>query len=258
MIDNIKCIEHLDTIFEDIKFTTNSFVRLKVLATLHEKPRNMKEMTDITGLSYSSVSSTMHDLEIKGWVYRQHNKYFLTNSARVRIENILEMDRTLFLLEEFFNILHGHIIDMIPSESILEFHLLQTATLMESSGVDAYRTYHFIQDCLSDAEFVKCIMPIFYEPYFDKLSELISAKNDVEIYVPKNLLNSFVRKSGIESLKPFDDLDSFLLIITDKVMILGFFMDNGYFDPTRILTSNKEDSLIWANNLYKSLKINEF
>ena len=258
MIDNIECIEHLDTIFEVVKFTANSFVRLKVLATLYERPRNMKEMTDVTGLSYSSVSSTMHDLEIKGWVYREHNKYFLTNSAGVRIGNVLEMDKTLLLLNEFFNILQGHIVDRVPYESILEFHVLQTATLMESSGVDAYRTFHFIENCLYDAEFVKCVIPIFYEPYFDILSNIISVGNDVEIYVPEKLLNSFERKSGIECLKPFDESTSFLLIITDKVMILGFFMDNGYFDQTRILTSNNEDSLIWANNLFKSLNINEF
>ena len=85
-----------------------------------------------------------------------------------------------------------------------------------------------------------------------------SDEKDVEIYVPENLLNSFERKSGIECLNPFDELDSFLLIITDKEMVLGFFMDNGYFDQTRILTSKNEDSLMWAKNLYENLKINEF
>jgi predicted transcriptional regulator len=87
---------------------------------------------------------------------------------------------------------------------------------------------------------------------------MISSKGDVEIYVPQNLLNSFERKSGIETLKPFDELNSFLLIITDNVMILGLFMDNGYFDQTRILTSSHEDPIVWANNLYENLKINEF
>lgn len=258
MIDNIECIENLDTIFEDVKFTANSFVRLKVLTTLFEKPQNMKELTDASGLSYSSVSSTIHDLELKGWVYREQNKYFLNNSTQIRIGDILEVDDIFFILEEFFTILHGHVMDMMPSESILQFHLLKTANLIESSGVDAYKAYHFIENCLSDAEYVKCIMPIFYEPFFSILDDLIHSGNGVEIYVPQNLLNSFEQKSGIECLKPFDDLNSFLLIITDKVMILGFFMENGYFDQTRILTSNKRDSLIWANNLYEYLKINEF
>ena len=206
MIDNIECIENLDTIFEDVKFTVNSFVRLKVLTTLFEKPQNMKELTDASGLSYSSVSSTMHDLELKGWVYREQNKYFLNNSTKVRIGDILDVDMILFMLEEFFTILHGHVIDMVPCESILQFQLLKTATLMESSGVDAYRTYHFIQNCLSDAEEVKCIMPIFYEPFFSILDDLINSGNDVEIYVPQNLLNSFEQKSGIECLMPFDEL----------------------------------------------------
>lgn len=258
MVDTSECIKNFDTIFEDVKFTTNSFVRLKVLAVLFEKPRNMKEMTDTTQFSYSAVSSTIHDLENKNWVYRDHNKYFLTNSTKIRIGNILELDSMFSLIDEFFNILHGHIVDMIPVDSILDFKMLQTAVMMESSGVDAYRTYQYIQNCLKDAECVRCVMPIFYEPYFEVLSELISDEKDVEIYVPENLLNSFEIKSGIECLNPFDELDSFLLIITDKEMVLGFFMDNGYFDQTRILTSKNEDSLIWAMNLYKNLKINEF
>ncbi len=258
MVDTSECIKNFDTIFEDVKFTTNSFVRLKVLAVLFEKPRNMKEMTDATQFSYSAVSSTIHDLENKNWVYRDHNKYFLTNSTKIRIGNILELDNMFLLIDEFFNILHGHIVDMIPVDSILDFKMLQTADMMESSGVDAYRTYQYIQNCLEGAECVRCVMPIFYEPYFEVLSELISNQKDVEIYVPENLLNSFEIKSGIECLNPFDELDSFLLIITDKEMVLGFFMDNGYFDQTRILTSKNEDSLIWAKNLYKNLKINEF
>jgi len=258
MIDTVDCIKNFETIAEDVKFVTNSFVRLKVLVTLLEEPRNMKEITDLTGLSYSSVSSTMHDLELKHWIYRHQNKYYLSNSTRVRIANLIELDQTISVLDNFFNILQGHIIDMLPFESVLEFHMLHNANFIESQGVDAYRTYNFIQNCLAEAEFVKCIMPIFYEPFFDILCDMISSKGDVEIYVPQNLLNSFERKSGIETLKPFDELNSFLLIITDNVMILGLFMDNGYFDQTRILTSSHEDPIVWANNLYENLKINEF
>ena len=131
-------------------------------------------MTENTALSYSSISGNMHDLELKNMVYREQNKYFLTNSARVKIENVLELNRIVFLLNEFFNILDGHIVDSIPNESVAELYLLGKANLMESSGVDAYRTYNLIENSLSQAESVKCVMPFFYEPFFDILSELIS------------------------------------------------------------------------------------
>ena len=254
MFKNDEYIKDLDSIFEDVKFTTNSFVRLKILATLFEKPQNMKEMTGNTALSYSSVSSNIHDLELKNMVYRENNKYFLTNSAKVKIQNILELHRVIALLNEFFNILDRHIVDVLPNESVAELYLLGKANLMESSGVDAYRTYNFIEDALSKAQSVKCIMPFYQEQFFTALKELISQGKDVEILVPKDALEVFQKKSCIENLIPFDEYDSFLLIVTDDVMILGLFMENGYFDQNRLLTSKNEESIEWANGLYENFK----
>ena len=254
MFKNDEYLEDLDTIFEEVKFSANSFVRLKILATLFEKPQNMKEMTDHTGLSYSSVSSNIHDMELKNMAYRENNKYYLTSSAKVKIQNILELKRVICLLNEFFNILDGHIVDVIPNESVAELYLLGKANLMESSGVDAYRTYNFIEKCLRDAESVKCIMPFYQEQFFTVLCDLISKNRDVEILVPKRDLEVFEEKSGIEYLTPFNEMDSFLLIVTDSVMILGLFMENGFFDQNRLLTSKNEESLEWANRLFKNFK----
>lgn len=254
MFRNDEYIEDLDKIFEDVKFSSNSFIRLKILATLFEKPQNMKEITGNIGLSYSSVSSNIHDLELKNMVYRDCNKYFLTNSARVKIQNVLELRDIIYLLNEFFNILDGHIVDVIPNESVCELYLLGKASLMESSGVDAYRTYNFIENALSKAQLVKCILPFYYEPFFTVLNELISHNNDVEILVPERALDVFENKSSIKNLIPFDESDSFLLIVTEEVMILGFFMENGYFDQNRLLTSKNEESIEWAYRLFKNFK----
>jgi predicted transcriptional regulator len=70
MYNNEEYLENFDTVFEDVKFTANSFVRLKILASLYDSPQNMREMTKTTGLSYSSISSNMHDLELKNLLYR--------------------------------------------------------------------------------------------------------------------------------------------------------------------------------------------
>lgn len=254
MFRNDEYIKDLNKIFEDIKFSANSFIRLKVLATLFEKPQNMKEMTGNTGLSYSSVSSNVHDLELKKLVYRENNKYFLTNSAKVKIQDILELHRIISLLNEFFNLFDGHIVDAIPNESVAELCLLENAKLMESSGVDAYRTYNFIGNVLSKAKSVRCIMPFYYEPFFTILNDLISQSRDVEILVPKDALEVFEKKSGISGLTPFDEVNSFLLIVTENVMILGLFMDTGYFDQNRLLTSKNDESIEWANRLFKNFK----
>ena len=254
MFKNDEYIEDLNAIFEDVKFSTNSFIRLKILATLFEEPQNMKDMTWNTGLSYSSVSSNVHDLELKNLVYRDCNRYFLTNSAKVKIQNILELNRIMSLLNEFFNILDGHIVDVIPNESVAGLYLLGKAKLIESNGVDAYRTYKFIENSLSKAETVKCIIPFYYDPFFSVLNDLICKNKDVEILVPQKDLEVFEKKSNITKLIPFNEVDSFLLIVTEDVMILGLFKESGYFDQNRLLTSKNDESIQWANRLFKNFK----
>ena len=254
MIENLERVQNVDSIFEDVKFATNSAIRLKILATLYEKPQNMKELTETTSLSYSSISSNMHVLELRDFIYRQHNKYFLTNSARLRIENIMEFNRVVMLINEFFNILDHHVVGMIPTESVAELYLLGNANLMESSGVDAYRTYNFIDRCLSMASDVKCVLPFYYEPFFNSLEDLVSKDRDVELFVPFDVFEIIEDETKIKNVTYVDEDNVFLLIVTNQVMILGLFMENGFFDKNRLIASKNPDSLLWANNLFENFK----
>ena len=83
--ENKNILEIYDSVSEDVKYVSNSIIRLRVLATLFEKPQNMKSLTEVTKLSYSSISSTLHGLELKNLVYRESNKYYLSNSLKTKI-----------------------------------------------------------------------------------------------------------------------------------------------------------------------------
>lgn len=254
MIENKECIKNVDSIFDDVKFVSNSSVRFRILATLFKRPQNMKELTESTKLSYSSVSSNMHVLELRKFIYRQHNRYYLTNSAKVRVGNLLEFHHVIKLINDFFNILEGHVVDMIPIESIMELNGLERANLMESSGVDAYRTYNFIDKCLSMADNVRCIIPFYYEPFFKSIEDLASEGKSVELFVPTNILENFDEDIKHEYISSFDEENVFLLIVTNQVMILGLFMENGYFDQNRLITSKNENSINWAEELFENFK----
>ena len=254
MFENQESLKNFESIFEDVKFVSNSFVRLKILATLFIIPQNMKALTESTNLSYSSISSNMHELELKGFVYREQNKYFLSNSAKVRIEDMIEFKRIIDLLNDFFNILDSHVVDMIPNESVAELYLLGKANLIESSGIDAYKTYNFINKCLAMADDVKCVLPFYYKPFFDSLESLVSQNKEVELFVPEAILERFDESFKVKNISFFKEDNIFLLIVTNQVMILGLFMDNGYFDQNRLLASKNDDSIKWANNLFENFK----
>ncbi|MCQ2970372.1 MAG: DUF1724 domain-containing protein [archaeon] len=253
--NNENYLKSYDLISEEVKYLTNSIIRLKILATLFKCPLNMKDINGITSLSYSSISSNLHNLELKGHVYREHNKYFLSNSTKLEVEQVLKLGNLINLLNDFFNILDKHLVDMIPNQSVAELYLLGNACLMESDGVDVYRIYKYIEDALNAAEEVKCVLPFYYETFNDKLNDLVKNDKKVEAMVPLSLFEVFDEKSEIGKLSFFSNDKTFLLIITHELMILGLFKEDGYFDQNRLLTSKNSDSIKWANNLYENFKI---
>ena len=247
-------LKNYNSISEDVKFATNSVVRLKIMATLYRGPQNMKSLNESTGLNYSSISSGMHDLEPKDYVYRENNKYHLSNRVKFQIKAVIEFDEMMTVLDEFFNILDKHLVEMLPDESVTELYLLGKASLMEADDVDAFRIYKFIENSLFDANEVKCVLPFYYENFNRKLNGLIRKKKNVEAMIPKNLQTTFELKSRIKKISAFKGNHNFLLIVTDKIMILGFFKEDGYFDKNRLLTSKNPDAIKWANNLFENFK----
>ena len=83
---------------------------------------------------------------------------------------------------------------------------------------------------------------------------MVFKKKKVEIMVSDVVFEIFKEKSKVKKISAFDGEYNFLLIVTDEMMILGLFRDDGYFDQNRLLTSKNEDSIKWANNLFKNFK----
>ena len=254
MNENKNYLENYDFVSEDVKFAANSIIRLGILEVLFEKPQTMKDLADLTKLSYSSISSTIHGLELNEFVYRESNKYYLSNSLRVIMKHVLELKEVVNLLNRFFNIIEGHVVRMIPNESIVELWMISKSNLLESGGIDAYKMYNFIDGALIDANKVRCILPFYHLDFNRQLNCLIKNGKYVEIIASHEIFEIYEERSQSKYLSSFKGKNNFLLIVTDKMMIFGLFKENGHFDQNRLLTSRNRESIKWANNLFKNFK----
>jgi len=252
--ENQNYLKNYDNVSDDVKFIANSIIRLKILAILFEKPQNMKNLADMTKLSYSSISTTLHGLELKDFIYRESNKYYLSNSLKIQMKNVLEFKEVVNLLDKIFNIIEGHIVNSIPNTSISELYLLSEADLVESNGFDPYKINNFIENALGGAKKVRCILPFYHLGFKNMLDDLVKKDIHVEVFVSHEVFELFEENSQIKYLNSFHEENNFLLIVTDKIMILGLFKQNGHFDQNRLLTSNDKKAVKWANNLFKTFK----
>ena len=119
-----KTIKNYGVISEDLKFLPKSLIRLKILKTLYESPMDMKEINHKTKINYSAISNTIHKLELDGYIYRENNSYVLSNSMKVCMGNLFDLDDLMILLNNISSISLNHNVNSIPVESICNLHLL--------------------------------------------------------------------------------------------------------------------------------------
>ena len=258
-----KTIKNYGVISEDLKFLPKSLIRLKILKTLYESPMDMKEINHKTKINYSAISNTIHKLELDGYIYRENNSYVLSNSMKVCMGNLFDLDDLMILLNNISSISLNHNVNSIPVESICNLHLLSKIHLVESSGLDAYKTYDLIENSIRKAHDVCAILPFSYDAFNKGFNEALSKNSLVYLLSPfdiremliKNLNNS---KSTLKmEFFKGDSFNYFLLICTDKKMVLGFFRDDGVFDQNRILISDDKKAKKWACDLFEYSKNNK-
>lgn len=148
---------------------------------------------------------------------------------------------------------------MIPEKSVAQLYLLGRAILVESNEKEVYRTYNIIQHALNEASSLKCVLPFFYGDFNKYINDLIDEGSHIELIIPKNIKENFEYFLNLENdnvdLTAFNIENAFLLVVTDKVMILGLFKEDGNFDQNRIITSKKEECIKWGENLFENFKI---
>ena len=183
----------------------------------------MKELTEEIAINYSSVSSILHSLELKGMIYRESNRFCLVNYIKLQMNNMLNFAIIVNLLDEIFNIIEGHVVEGLPEKSILEFYLLRDVDLLESDAVNVDLVIDLIEEKIAGADCVVCVLPIYYEGFNQKLNELIGNNHFAEVIVSKNIFDIYEEKSDVKYLSTFDGRNNFLLVRTHEMMMLGFF-----------------------------------
>lgn len=250
-------LEIYENVSDEIKYISNSFIRLDIVETLFSGSKTMKEINSDTGLSYSSISSNIHNLELGGYVFREFNKYHLSNIMYIYFEDILDFKKTIITLNKLRLFFNNHCVNELPKNAILNLFLLKNSYLLESDEINIYKTRNFILDSLDNATYVKGILPNTFSTMGEKLNELVSKNKDVELLISDEIYSNFCQNIDLKpnlKVNSFKNKSNFSLLITDEVILLSLFRLDGIFDQNRLLISKTEGGKKWANILFEEFK----
>lgn len=253
-------INNYESVSNDLKFLPKSMIRLAILKTLYECPMNMRDVNHETKINYSAISNNMHMLELGGYIYHENDCYFLSNSMRIYMGNMLKLGELMTLLDRISPISQDHIVQSLPSDSIYNFHYLNDINLIESDGLNVYKTYDLIEKAINKANYLNAILPFSYNNFNESINNLASKNKKIHLISPLDIKDFILKnintsKSNLKiDFLDFEENDYLLLFCSDKKMMLGFFKEDGSYDQNRLLTSTNDKCIGWANELFKNFK----
>lgn len=242
---------------KEIKFLTNSDSRIKLLQCLIDKPQTLKSLQKSTNLSNSSISTNMSQLEEKRYVINENDVFLITNKCKILFISISNLIKSVNILNEDFSFVNSHKIENYEFNSFKDLPMLAECELVKSSSVDIFKVFNVFKEFAIESEYVKTIFPFMHPQILEILEWWIENDIEVKLILDEEVFDIFmdeVKKYGTEHkifAKATDKPIEFVLIVTDKGIVIGSYRDDGKFDQNAVYTSTSEDAILWANNAFE-------
>lgn len=254
---------YLSKVNKELKFLSNSEIRLKILVDLYDGPLKVRDITRHSLLSYSSISSNLHRLCNEGFVEKSNNSFQLTNLGLIYISVLMDFQDSIAILTNYADFWLDHVIDSFSMDDLTKLSVLEGSELIKCNSTDIYKTHKEFKRTFKNSQHLKVIFPYLHPEYPKLIRRLVLKGIDVELIVPKNILMNFVKdigkdvvKNGIEqgnfTLKYIDEQIKIALAISNKFISIGLFKNDGTYDQNRLLLSDKEKAIDWGLDIFKS------
>ena len=246
---------------KEIKFLTNSDNRLKILQCLLNSPQTLKEIHEKTGLNNSSISINVSSLESKGYVVNKNDRFYLTNSSKLILTNIFYLNKSINFLDKNANFFNEHKLDNLKFNALKDISSLESSELVESTPFDIFKTMKLYKEFGFRSKSIKTIFPFMYPQINEIFTDWFENDVEIKLILEKNVSDAFAesfnnyrfdKKSNSKILvKPLEEGLDFALFVTEEVIILGFYKNDGKFDQNAVYISKEKEAILWGNEIFE-------
>lgn len=262
----LEYIEMYHDVEDLIKYTSGSSVRVKILICLCEGIQTMSELKKEIGISSSTISYNIGNLEKKKITSKNGEKYILTPIGKLITYNIMENIKKTAVITKFQKFWLHHDLSGIPLELIKRIGDLYHSSLIESESGEIYKPHEKYQEIILKSKYIKGVSSIFRFNYIE-LFQYIILENDiyVELILTNDIIQKIIEGIGQDNLKHLETSMAkgnvkiwvinkdvrIAFTVTDKYLSLGLFHEQGDYDNTKDLISDDHDAVAWGNTLFE-------
>lgn len=245
----------------DLKFMFKSKIRMQIMFSLLDGPKSMKEINQEYDLSFATISNNMKRLLEENLVKKVSNTFELSQFGRLKVDSIMDFQRSVIVSNRFEDILLNHDLSGIPDFLMEEIGVFYDSEMIQSTSVDIYKTHNTFKDLLKGSQEILGVSPISHPDYIDLFQDLL--KMNVKSYlvltddiIKKTVntadfrtLTSSITNRNLEIRRYPGDL-KVAFTVADNFVSLGFFSDDGTYDQSRDLISKKKEAIDWTKRLF--------
>jgi predicted transcriptional regulator len=245
----------------DLKFMFKSKIRMQIMFSLLNGPKSMKEINQAHDLSFATISNNMKRLLQENLVKKVGNTYELSQFGRLKLDSIMDFQRSVIVSNRFEDLLLNHDLNGIPDFLMEEIGVFYDSEMIQSTSVDIYKTHNTFKDLLKGSQEILGVSPISHPDYIDLFQDLL--KMNVKSYlvltddiIKKTVntadfrtLTSSITNRNLEIRRYPGDL-KVAFTVADNFVSLGFFSDDGTYDQSRDLVSKKKEAIDWTKRLF--------
>ena len=253
--------------FNLLKFVVTSELRLKLLFSLYESSKTIKELESEFNRKPGNISRGLNELKSCKLIQKHSNKLYAVSSIGFllakNLENLMYNMEAIDSNGEFWE---NHSIKSIPNKFLKELSIFNGASIVKSTITEFAKPINVYLENIKNSKYICMILPVFSKIFMDAICEaLINHDGYLDIITTKNIYD-LVAKSDTENIIKallrdkkinfiiVDDLPNIFFTVSDVFASLFLFFDDVVFDNAEMLLLEDESDLNDAFRFYRYFK----
>ena len=264
--DYFEGINDLDD-FNLLKFVVTSELRLKLLFSLYESSKTIKELETEFNRKPGNISRGLNELRSCKLIQKFPNKLYAVSSIGFLLaKNLEHLMYTFKSIDSNGEFLENHSIKTIPNKFLKELSIFNGATVIKSTITEFAKPINVYLENIKNSTYICIILPVFSKIFMDTIAEaLINHDGYLDIITTKNIYDLVAKSDSDHVIKALirdkkinfyivDDLPNIFFTVSDVFASLFLFFDDVVFDNSEMLLLEDKSELNDAYRFYRYFK----
>ncbi|MDY6960232.1 MAG: winged helix-turn-helix domain-containing protein, partial [Halobacteriota archaeon] len=245
-----------------LRLLGRSEIRIKVLILLIEGTKKMGELREHLGLPSPTILHAMRAMEDQGLIKSEKRGYTLTNIGMIQAMAIKDLIETIAALFENKKFWLKHDLSGVPYHLLKRIGVLEGCEVVKATPDDLLKPLSSFVQLSCGASELKGVIPVLYPGHTDMIRSLLVDGAKVELVLSNMVFERVMEgdseyldllkgKISSKELKLWvsDEDTKVSFSVTDSVLSLFLFLEDGTYDASTELVSYSDEALKWGREL---------